>query len=72
MANQAIEFFEYIKQKIDGNKVYIASVGYAFYNLLVASDVIVLTQKQTDAVEGLFIAVFGIALRSAISKERSK
>ena len=52
---------------LSGKKVYITSVFFAIFNLLLVFGYITLTPDQLVAVDGVFIATFGASFRSAIN-----
>ena len=51
-----------------GRKVYLVSVFFALFNLLMVFNYITLTPEQVVAIDGVFVALFGVSFRSAMKK----
>lgn len=51
-----------------GKKTYLISIFFATFNLLLVFHTITLTPDQLVAIDGLFVALFGVSFRSAITE----
>jgi len=64
---KVLKSLEVVWAKLEGKKTYLVSILFAVFNLLMVLGVFSLTPEQLIAVDGVFVALFGVSFKSALT-----